>query len=164
MAIGAMRSIKLKGLKVPQDISVVGFDDIRFSRYTDPPLTTVAQPKDELGREAMNMLIEVLSGATCLPVREFSPLNWSYAAQPPAAPKKPVPVDSTASTHSSHSMSVKPFHPEPMQFSILTAALQELTPRSVRDADPDRAVEEWLGFARDHWLALHSTVRGAAPD
>jgi LacI family transcriptional regulator, repressor for deo operon, udp, cdd, tsx, nupC, and nupG len=62
MAIGAMRSIKSKGLKVPQDISVVGFDDIRFSRYTDPPLTTVAQPKDELGREAMNMLIEMLSG------------------------------------------------------------------------------------------------------
>ena len=40
---------------------MVGFDDIRFARYMDPPLTTVAQPKDELGREAMNMLIEILS-------------------------------------------------------------------------------------------------------
>ena len=46
-------------------------------------------------------------------------------------------------------MSVKPFRPEPMQLSILTAALQELTPRAVRDADPDRAVEEWLDFAKD---------------
>jgi LacI family repressor for deo operon, udp, cdd, tsx, nupC, and nupG len=62
MAIGAMRAIKSKGLRVPEDISVVGFDDIRFARYTDPPLTTVAQPKDELGREAMSMLIELLRG------------------------------------------------------------------------------------------------------
>jgi sugar phosphate isomerase/epimerase len=46
-------------------------------------------------------------------------------------------------------MSVTPFRPEPMQLSILTAALQELTPRAVRDADPDRAVEEWLDFARE---------------
>jgi len=62
MAIGAMSAVKSKGLKVPQDISVIGFDDIRFARYTDPPLTTVAQPKDELGREAMNMLIELMRG------------------------------------------------------------------------------------------------------
>lgn len=46
-------------------------------------------------------------------------------------------------------MSVKPFQPKFMQLSILTAALQELTPRSVRDADPDRAVEDWLAFARE---------------
>ena len=62
MAIGALRAIKAKGLRVPEDMSVIGFDDIRFARYTDPPLTTIAQPKDELGREAMNMLIELLSG------------------------------------------------------------------------------------------------------
>jgi len=62
MAIGAMRAIKSKGLRVPEDVSVVGFDDIRFARYMDPPLTTVAQPKDELGREAMSMLIELLRG------------------------------------------------------------------------------------------------------
>jgi hypothetical protein len=46
-------------------------------------------------------------------------------------------------------MSAKPFQPKCMQLSILTAALQELTPRAVRDADPDRAVEEWLAFAKD---------------
>ncbi len=62
MAIGAMQAIKSKGLRVPGDISIMGFDDIRFARYMDPPLTTVAQPKDELGREAMNMLIEILRG------------------------------------------------------------------------------------------------------
>jgi LacI family repressor for deo operon, udp, cdd, tsx, nupC, and nupG len=73
MAIGAMRAVKSKGLKVPHDISVVGFDDIRFSRYTDPPLTTVAQPKDELGREAMNMLIELLRGVDVPPRKRILP-------------------------------------------------------------------------------------------
>lgn len=62
MAIGAVRAIKSSGRRVPEDISVIGFDDIRFARYMDPPLTTIAQPKDELGREAMNMLIELLRG------------------------------------------------------------------------------------------------------
>jgi sugar phosphate isomerase/epimerase len=45
-------------------------------------------------------------------------------------------------------MAAKPFAPRPMKLSILTAALQELTPRERRDADPDLAIEEWLVFAR----------------
>jgi len=61
MAIGAMRALISHGLRVPEDVSVVGFDDIRFARYTSPPLTTVAQPKNALGREAMTMLIELLN-------------------------------------------------------------------------------------------------------
>jgi sugar phosphate isomerase/epimerase len=44
---------------------------------------------------------------------------------------------------------IAPFHPKPMRLSILTAALQELTPRPRRDADPDLAVEEWLAFAQE---------------
>ncbi len=46
-------------------------------------------------------------------------------------------------------MSSEPFTPKTMKLSILTAALQELTPREVRDPDPDRAVEDWLAFARE---------------
>jgi LacI family repressor for deo operon, udp, cdd, tsx, nupC, and nupG len=60
MAIGAMRALGSHGMRVPQDVSVIGFDDIRFARYTSPPLTTVAQPKNALGREAMAMMIELL--------------------------------------------------------------------------------------------------------
>jgi len=63
MAIGAMRALGAHGLRVPEDVSVVGFDDIRFARYTTPALTTVAQPKNALGREAMAMLIELLNDA-----------------------------------------------------------------------------------------------------
>lgn len=61
MAIGAMRALSAHGLRVPEDVSVVGFDDIRFARYTTPTLTTMAQPKNALGREAMAMLIELLN-------------------------------------------------------------------------------------------------------
>ena len=47
------------------------------------------------------------------------------------------------------SKSIKAFEPKPMKISVLTAALQELTPRDKRDADPDLAIEEWLAFSRD---------------
>jgi sugar phosphate isomerase/epimerase len=46
-------------------------------------------------------------------------------------------------------MTVRSFQPKFMKMSVLTAALQELTPRSVRDGDPDRAIEDWLAFARE---------------
>lgn len=62
MAIGAMSRIKEAGLRVPEDISVAGFDDIAFASYSDPPLTTIAQPAETFGREAVAMLIEVLEG------------------------------------------------------------------------------------------------------
>jgi sugar phosphate isomerase/epimerase len=66
---------------------------------------------------------------------------------------------------SSGSLSSAPFRAMPMKLSIFTAALQELTPRAVRDADPDRAIEEWLEFSRELdcpnielSAALHPTV------
>src|ERR1700737_4812502 len=46
-------------------------------------------------------------------------------------------------------MSVKAFEPKFMRLGVLTAALQELTPRAVRDKDPDKAIEDWLLFARE---------------
>src|SRR6185436_15950262 len=46
-------------------------------------------------------------------------------------------------------MTIRPFTPQFMKVGILTAAIQELTPRDVRDDDPDRAIEDWLAFARE---------------
>ncbi|MFQ6058415.1 MAG: LacI family DNA-binding transcriptional regulator [Anaerolineae bacterium] len=63
MAIGAMRAIHTAGLRVPQDVSVVGFDDIDEASYTNPPLTTVAQPKLEMGRKGAELLIEMMQNA-----------------------------------------------------------------------------------------------------
>lgn len=62
MAIGAIQQAKKHGLKVPQDISIVGFDDIQFSQFCDPPLTTIAQPRYEIGKQSMLMLLDILKG------------------------------------------------------------------------------------------------------
>ena len=62
MAMGAMFTIRHLGLSCPRDISVVGFDDIRFARYLDPPLTTVSQPTEQIGHEVVSLLLEILSG------------------------------------------------------------------------------------------------------
>jgi LacI family repressor for deo operon, udp, cdd, tsx, nupC, and nupG len=69
MAIGAMQALRARGLRIPQDVSIVGFDDIRFARYTDPPLTTIAQPKEELGRQAMRSLLEILDNPHTPPTK-----------------------------------------------------------------------------------------------
>jgi len=60
MAIGAMTICKQKGLRVPQDISIVGFDDVEIAEFYDPPLTTIRQPRQELGRRAMAELLSLL--------------------------------------------------------------------------------------------------------
>ena len=57
MAIGAIQRIRQSGLRVPEDISVAGFDDIPFAAYYDPPLTTIAQPAEAFGRHAVEMLV-----------------------------------------------------------------------------------------------------------
>jgi len=61
-AIGALRVIARVGLRVPDDISIVGFDDIEFSQFTQPPLTTVRLSRDELGRKAFDALYETVAG------------------------------------------------------------------------------------------------------
>jgi sugar phosphate isomerase/epimerase len=68
-------------------------------------------------------------------------------------------------------MSIKPFEPKFMKLGVLTAALQELTPRNVRDDDPDRAIEDWLVFAKEIGAdniqisaALHPTESDVPPE
>ena len=61
-AIGAMRALKLAGHVVPQDVSVVGFDDVPFARYLSPALTTVRAPIEQVGREAVRQLTRLING------------------------------------------------------------------------------------------------------
>ncbi len=56
-AIGALRDIRRAGLSVPRDISVVGFDDIQLSQYTDPPLTTVRLARADIAAAAFEALL-----------------------------------------------------------------------------------------------------------
>jgi len=57
MAVGAYQALYQAGLRVPDDIAVVGYDDIELAQYMTPPLTTIHQPKDELGELAIDVLI-----------------------------------------------------------------------------------------------------------
>lgn len=57
MAIGALRAVHDQGLRVPEDIAIVGYDDIEYAAHTTPPLTTVAVPKEEMGRLAVRRAI-----------------------------------------------------------------------------------------------------------
>ncbi|NIK78025.1 LacI family transcriptional regulator [Paenibacillus castaneae] len=62
MALGAMQGVKNMGKKVPEDISIIGFDNIDLTAYCTPALTTVHQHKYELGSQAAQILIEMLEG------------------------------------------------------------------------------------------------------
>lgn len=62
VAIGAIHQAKKEGIKVPNDLSIIGFDDIALAQYADPPLTTVAQPRYDIGRQAVLMLFDLLQG------------------------------------------------------------------------------------------------------
>ena len=62
MAIGAMRALREAGFRIPDDISIVGIDDIILAAYSNPPLTTIASPKQEAGRLAVEHLLERING------------------------------------------------------------------------------------------------------
>jgi DNA-binding LacI/PurR family transcriptional regulator len=59
-AIGVMRSLQLHGLSIPDDVAVVGFDDLGFAQFLNPPLTTVRAPTESVGRIATERLFEML--------------------------------------------------------------------------------------------------------
>lgn len=94
-AIGGLKTIRTHGLKVPDDISLVGFDDLPLTLYVDPPLTTVRQPKYDMGRLAMQVLLKLIAGVdaeqdvkvtgklivrqSTAPPKEKTECNYSYA-------------------------------------------------------------------------------------
>jgi DNA-binding LacI/PurR family transcriptional regulator len=61
-ALGALRALYSHGIKVPDDISIVGFDDLSIASYTSPLLTTIGQPKQQMGRMAMETMLNLISG------------------------------------------------------------------------------------------------------
>lgn len=69
MALGAMKAAYSKGIRVPDDVSIVGFDDIDSASHVTPSLTTVRQPKYEMGAEAVRLLTTRLGHTGDHPVR-----------------------------------------------------------------------------------------------
>lgn len=64
IAIGAIRTALDRGMRLPNDLSVTGFDNIEVGQYCDPPLTTVMQPAERIGEVAMTMMCNLLNGKT----------------------------------------------------------------------------------------------------
>jgi DNA-binding LacI/PurR family transcriptional regulator len=62
LALGSVRAVRRKGLSVPGDVSVVGFDDSSFMSCADPPLTTVRQPIESMGQAAVELLVKEIAG------------------------------------------------------------------------------------------------------
>jgi LacI family transcriptional regulator len=71
MAFGVMKAIQEAGLRIPGEMSVIGFDDIGSSSETHPPLTTVRQPLREMGRVGAQIILEMLRGHPHLPKAEL---------------------------------------------------------------------------------------------
>ena len=64
LALGAIRAVRRSGKRVPDDVSIVGYDDSAFMSCTEPPLTTVRQPIEPMGRAAIDLLVSLIGGAS----------------------------------------------------------------------------------------------------
>jgi DNA-binding LacI/PurR family transcriptional regulator len=73
MAVGAMNYLWQTGRRIPDDISIIGFDDIPVAAMTCPPLTTIATPKADFARVSVSLLIERITNARREPVRVILP-------------------------------------------------------------------------------------------
>ncbi|WP_437652435.1 substrate-binding domain-containing protein [Sorangium sp. So ce1182] len=153
-ALGALDALTEAGLRVPEDIALVGFDDIEAARYTSPPLTTVRQRFDALGRTAAQMLIDLLAGRevpsgghvgpTTLVVRRSCGCSPAPAAVAPSA--RGVAAGQSAAG----------------QADALPALAQELVALTSFSApvDPDAApADAWPGVA-DVLAGLEAAAQG----
>ncbi len=75
VAIDLLRAAKDRGLRVPEDIAVVGHDGVHATLVTDPPLTVMRQPLLELGQQAVEMLLTLIENADVPPIRRFVPVQ-----------------------------------------------------------------------------------------
>ncbi len=96
MALGLVRAVTEAGLRVPEDLSVVGFDDLEIAAYARPPLTTVRQDFGDLGRAAVDLLLARLVDEPAPPATLVEAVLQVRASTAP-----PPPADSSARTETS---------------------------------------------------------------
>jgi LacI family transcriptional regulator len=95
LAVGALHAVTAAGLRVGRDVSVVGYDDLPFATYTDPPLTTIAQPIRAMAERLSEMLIARIAGAAAGTLAEIWPATLVPRASDGPPPPAPSPVKST---------------------------------------------------------------------
>ena len=69
LAIGAIRALREEKIMVPQEVAVIGFDGTERGKYVNPPLTTVSQPLEQMGREMVQSLVALIRGEKKAPVQ-----------------------------------------------------------------------------------------------
>jgi LacI family transcriptional regulator len=88
MAVGAYRAIHELGLRIPEDIAVASFNDISVAQFLNPPLTTVRLPAEEIGEQAVDLLLERAAGREIAKrIRLASQLIWRGSTRVPAQKK-----------------------------------------------------------------------------
>lgn len=104
MAIGALRALKEAGVRVPEEISLAGFDDIPIIRHLTPPLTSIRTPISELGGKAAERLLSVLEGEGTVPPQqqmlEVLLVSRGSTAPPPQAARAPKRASASPRTSS----------------------------------------------------------------
>ena len=106
MAIGVLSAAAELGLEVPRDLSVIGFDNIGLAQFTSPALTTITQPKYEVGAVAFTMLMERMRDSQMPPRRRVFGLDLIIRGSTGAAPRPlgvSVPAPQAAAIRGSHS-------------------------------------------------------------
>ncbi|MFB0919598.1 MAG: LacI family DNA-binding transcriptional regulator [Oscillospiraceae bacterium] len=91
-AIGVLRACKSHGLRVPEDLSVMGANDIETDQYVSPMLTTIHIPLDEMGKVATRVLIDRINGGHTLPLKVLLPFHIVRRESCAAPPVKVIPV------------------------------------------------------------------------
>ena len=87
MAIGAMKGFKNKGVRIPEDVSITGFDDLEVSRYCDPSLTTVSQPAEKIGEKSAELLFQLIDEQSPTQTEFVLPIEF-IIRQSTAVPRK----------------------------------------------------------------------------
>lgn len=97
LALGAIRAVRRLGLRVPEDVSIVGYDDSALMMCTDPPLTTIRQPIEAMGRAAVNLLASQIDGTAGSPERLlFEPELVVRGSTAPPVGRALVPLGATS--------------------------------------------------------------------
>jgi DNA-binding LacI/PurR family transcriptional regulator len=96
MAVGVLRALHEAGRQVPADVSVVGFDDVPEAPYFNPPLTTVRQDFDEVGRRSLELLLRQIK--TGVRTRDLSIVSPTLVVRESAAPVAGAPTATPSSS------------------------------------------------------------------
>jgi LacI family repressor for deo operon, udp, cdd, tsx, nupC, and nupG len=87
MAMGAIETANRRSVHVPRELSIIGFDDIRYAKHTQPALTTVAQPMRQIGEGTVRMLVDILAGRAIVPFSVTLPHSLVIRSSTGQAPR-----------------------------------------------------------------------------